>query len=111
MVGPVEPTIETAEPPRLLRATCAPGLSPWLEREIVELGYEIESTDHTGVEIRARLVDGMRLVLRLRTAYHVLQRFGDIRAKDPEEATRYLGTGTAKAASSYARKGCIDPKL
>ena len=80
----IETAPEGEEPPRLLRATCAPGLSSWLAREIKDLGYSVESTDHTGVEIRARLVDGMRLILRLRTAYHVLQRFGDIRAKDAD---------------------------
>lgn len=72
------------EPPRLLRATCAPGLAPWLAEEVEQLGYSIESRDHTGVEVRARLVDGMRMILGLRTAYHVLQRFGDIRAKDAD---------------------------
>lgn len=72
------------EPPRLLRATCAPGLSRCLERELIDLGYTVESTDHTGVETRARLIDGMRMTLRLRTAYHVLQRFGDLRAKDAD---------------------------
>ena len=68
----------------MLRATCAPGLSRCLERELIDLGYTVESTDHTGVETRARLIDGMRMTLRLRTAYHVLQRFGDLRAKDAD---------------------------
>lgn len=70
------------EPARLLRATCAPGLSPWLAQELQELGYSPESQNHTGVEVRARLIDAMRLCLELRTAYHILQRFGDLRAKD-----------------------------
>jgi putative N6-adenine-specific DNA methylase len=75
---------EQGETPRLLRATCAPGLSPWLAREIESLGYEVENTDHTGVEIRGLMVDAMRLTLRLRTAYHVLQRFADLRARDAD---------------------------
>lgn len=72
------------EPLRILRATCAPGLTRWLTQEIRALGYEVESSDHTGVELRGRMVDAMRLCLRLRTAYHILQRFGDVHAKDPD---------------------------
>ena len=73
------------EPRRWLRATCAPGLSPWLAQEIEALGYDVEAKDHTGVELKGRLEDAMKLVLNLRTAYHVLQRFGDIYANDPDE--------------------------
>ena len=75
---------ERPEPPRLLRLPCAPGLTPWLEQEVRDLGYDVEGSDHTGVELRGRMVDAMRLTLRLRTAYHVLQRFGDLRARDAE---------------------------
>jgi putative N6-adenine-specific DNA methylase len=73
---------DAPEPPRLIRATCAPGLSPWLAQEVEALGYEITHKDHTGVEVRARMHDAMRLTLRLRTAYHVLQAFGDLQAND-----------------------------
>ncbi len=73
------------EPARILRMTCAPGLSPWLSREVESLGYTIEASDHTGVEIKGRLVDAMRLNLRLRTAFHILQRFGDLYPSNADE--------------------------
>jgi len=69
---------------RPLRATCAPGLGPFLAREIEELGLAVESTDHTGVMTNGTLEDGMRMLLHLRTAFHVLQRFADIRAVDAD---------------------------
>lgn len=73
------------EPARPIRLTCAPGLRPWLTQETEALGFSIESADHTGVEIKGRMADAMRATLSLRTAYHVLQRFADVYAKDPEE--------------------------
>lgn len=81
---PANGTTSTPETPRLLRATCAPELAPWLRQEVEDLGYEIEHKDHTGVEIRGLMRDAMRLTLRLRTAYHVLQRFADLKAKDSD---------------------------
>ena len=75
----------TNDPNRILRATCAPGLAPWLKSEIETMGYEVSSRDHTGVEIEGDMVDAMRLVLRLRTAFHVLQRFADLYPRDAEE--------------------------
>ena len=73
------------DPSRLLRATCAPGLSGYLAGEITSLGYDITSKDHTGVEIKGNMADAMRLILRLRTAYHVLQRFADLKVSDADE--------------------------
>ena len=75
-------SLRDPDPPRLIRATCAPGLSTWLEREVIDLGHEVLRRDHTGVEIKGRMADAMRLNLRLRTAYHVLQKFADLRVGD-----------------------------
>ena len=73
------------DPPRLVRATCAPGLSPWLEQELRALGHQPVKTEHTGVEIKATMVDSMRLALRLRTAFHLLQRFADLTARTADQ--------------------------
>ena len=75
---------QTANMTRPLRATCAPGLGPFLAREIEELDLGVESTDHTGVMTHGTLEDGMKMLLHLRTAFHVLQRFADIRAVDAD---------------------------
>ncbi|MBM44172.1 MAG: RNA methyltransferase [Phycisphaerae bacterium] len=69
---------------RPLRATCAPGLGPYLAREIEDLDLVVESTDHTGVMTNGTLEDAMKMLLHLRTAFHVLQRFADIRAVDAD---------------------------
>ncbi|MDG2199988.1 MAG: hypothetical protein P8K80_02235 [Phycisphaerales bacterium] len=74
----------TADPPRPYRVSCAPGLSPWLAQEVEGLGLPVEKTDYTGVATRGTMVDGMRMLLWLRTGYHVLQRFADIRAVDAD---------------------------
>ena len=73
------------DPPRLIRATCAPGLSTWLEQEVRALGFDVVGTDYSGVEIKGRIADAMRLNLHLRTAYHVLQKFADLRVRDADE--------------------------
>lgn len=75
----------STEPTRILRASCAPGLAPWLAQEIKSLGFAIENTDHTGVEIKGRMADAMKMVLHLRTAFHVLQRFADMYPKNADE--------------------------
>ncbi|MDP6601471.1 MAG: hypothetical protein QGH76_04160 [Phycisphaerales bacterium] len=75
---------EPSDPPRLLRVTCPPTLGPYVEEEVRSLGFDPESADRTGVEIRGTMSDAMMLNLRLRTALHVLQRFADVRARDAE---------------------------
>lgn len=73
------------DPPRLLRATCAPGLSSWLEAELRALGHEPVNIEHTGVEIKATMAQSMKLALRLRTAFHLLQRFADLNARNADQ--------------------------
>lgn len=70
---------------RKTRVTCAPGLAPYLKQELEQLGFECLSMDKTGVEINASTTDAMRLNLRLRTAFHVLQRFADINCRNADE--------------------------
>ncbi|HJN72160.1 MAG TPA: hypothetical protein QF528_06150, partial [Phycisphaerales bacterium] len=72
------------EPKRQTRVTCGPGLASYLRTELEELGFDIRSMDRTGVEIRATNTEAMRLNLRLRTAFHVMQRFGDVYCKDAD---------------------------
>ncbi|MAB83475.1 MAG: RNA methyltransferase [Phycisphaerae bacterium] len=73
-----------AEPSRPFRVSCAPGLAPWLSREIESMGLPVEKTDHTGVTTRGTMHDGMKMLLWLRTGFHVHQRFADIRATDAD---------------------------
>jgi putative N6-adenine-specific DNA methylase len=105
--------VDRPEPRRPIRITCAPGLRPWLSQETEALGFSIDAKDHTGVEIKGRLTDAMRCALRLRTAYHVLQRFADVYAKDPDElyeaATR-LPWERVVPADGYVSVDSVMPK-
>ncbi|HRX85446.1 MAG TPA: class I SAM-dependent RNA methyltransferase [Phycisphaerae bacterium] len=58
--------------PRTLRITCAPGLAPYLQQEVEDLGLPVDDADATGVELTATLLDAMRLNLYLRTGLNVL---------------------------------------
>ncbi len=63
---------------RLTRITCAEHVTPFLRREVEQLGFEIQDEDHVAVHIGATLEDCMRLNLHLRTAHHtfwLLSRF------------------------------------
>ena len=73
------------EPKRKTRVTCAPSLAPYLKEELDTLGFDALSMDKTGVEIEATTTEAMMLNLRLRTAFHVLQRFADINCRNADE--------------------------
>ncbi|MBP7088609.1 MAG: class I SAM-dependent RNA methyltransferase [Candidatus Omnitrophica bacterium] len=47
-------------------------MSPWLEKEISQLGFNVQSSHSTGIIINATYNDCLLLNLYLRTAYHVL---------------------------------------
>ncbi|MCA5005033.1 THUMP domain-containing class I SAM-dependent RNA methyltransferase [Sphingobacterium bovistauri] len=65
--------------------TCNKRLSPFLQEEITELGYEIKRAFNTGVELHASINECIRLNLNLRTASQVLYEIGSFRANDPKE--------------------------
>jgi putative N6-adenine-specific DNA methylase len=75
-----------------IRITCAPGLVSYLSREVEELGYSIDSSRPTGVEISATLVDAMRLNLFLRTGLNVLYLIDSFLCKDPDELYKRTNT-------------------
>ena len=75
----------TQEQKRKTRVTCAPSLAPYLKAELEQLGFDCLSMDKTGVETLATTTEAMRLNLRLRTAFHVLQRFADINCRNADE--------------------------
>ena len=73
------------QPIRKTRVTCAPGLAPYLKKELEQLGFNCLAMEKTGVEIEATTADAMKLNLQLRTAFHVLQRFADINCGDANQ--------------------------
>lgn len=65
--------------------TCNRRLSPYLEKEVVELGYEPEETFQTGLEIRGTLNDCIRLNLNLRCASQIHYSLKKFRARNAED--------------------------
>lgn len=52
--------------------TCSNRIAPWLEKEVIELGFKIHRTFKTGVELTGSMQDCIKLNLNLRTASQVL---------------------------------------
>lgn len=65
--------------------TCGPGLAEYLESELVELGFKVESSHSGGITIKGTGADAMMLNLRLRTAYNVLYLLKEFRCSDPKQ--------------------------
>lgn len=69
----------------LVHITCAPGLVPYLQQEVEQLGYAVDSVEATGVEVTASLHDCMKLNLHLRTAFAVLYLLREFPCTGPDE--------------------------
>jgi 23S rRNA G2445 N2-methylase RlmL len=65
--------------------TCNRRLSPYLEKEVVELGYEPEETFQTGLEVRGTLDDCIRLNLNLRCASQIHYSLKKFRARNADD--------------------------
>ena len=52
--------------------TCPKRLSPWLEQEVKELGFDIQETFITGLRLSGTINDCIKLNLNLRCASQVL---------------------------------------
>ncbi|HZB13823.1 MAG TPA: class I SAM-dependent RNA methyltransferase [Chryseolinea sp.] len=70
--------------------TCSKRLSPYLEQEVKELGFELERVFATGVELFGTMNDCVRLNLNLRCASQVHYSLLEFPAKNPDELYRTL---------------------
>jgi putative N6-adenine-specific DNA methylase len=70
--------------------TCGKRLSPYLEREVRELGFSIERTFTTGVELVASAAECIKLNLNLRCASQVLYSLKVFKANNPEDVYRQV---------------------
>ena len=70
------------EPSRII-VTCNKRLAPYLERDIIDLGYTPQRVFPTGVELRGSVNDCIRLNLNLRCASQVLYSLKAFRADSP----------------------------
>lgn len=76
--------------PQAIRITCAPGLVDYLRREVEELGYTVDSSRRTGLEMTASMHDAMRMNLFLRTAFNVLVRIDAFSCANPDELYEHV---------------------
>ncbi len=70
--------------------TCSKRLSPYLQQEIMELGFTIVRTFPTGVELSGTMNDCIRLNLNLRCASQVLYSLKEFSANHPEDVYKIL---------------------
>lgn len=76
---------EVFNTPKKVIVTCNKRLSPYLQEEVVALGFEIKRAFNTGVELYASVNECIRLNLNLRTASQVLYELASFKANDPKE--------------------------
>ncbi len=64
---------------------CFPRVTPWLQKEVESLGYEVESSDRMGVYVKGSYQDAYRLNYFLRTANKVLYEIASFQASNPDQ--------------------------
>ncbi|GHN00094.1 RNA methyltransferase [Cytophagales bacterium WSM2-2] len=65
--------------------TCNKRLSPYLEKEVTDLGLQIKRTFVTGVELSGTINDCIKLNLNLRCASQILYSIASFRCNGPQE--------------------------
>jgi putative N6-adenine-specific DNA methylase len=70
--------------------TCNKRLAPYLEQEVIDLGFKIEETFITGVRIKGTLNDCIRLNLNLFCASQVLYSLEQFEAKNADDVYNHL---------------------
>lgn len=70
--------------------TCNKRLSPYLEKEVTDLGFTVDRAFVTGVELKGTIGDCIVLNLNLRCASQVLYSISSFQCKSPEELYRNL---------------------
>lgn len=70
--------------------TCYKRLSPFLEKEVTDLGFRVEETFATGVRLRGTITDCIKLNLNLYCASQVLYSLGTFSARHPDDVYRFL---------------------
>lgn len=76
---------EVFNTPNKVIITCNKRLSPYLQEEVVALGFDIKRSFNTGVELYASINECIKLNLNLRTASQVLYQLASFHADNPQE--------------------------
>lgn len=78
-----------SSPSRII-ITCNKRLAPYLEQEVVELGFQPERTFSTGIELRGTVNDCIRLNLNLRIASQIHYSLKEFRANKPDDVYKNI---------------------
>jgi len=70
--------------------TCNNRLSPYLEKEVMTLGYTPVKTIATGIHVRGNLLDCVRLNLHLRCASQIMYSLKKFICRGPDELYRHI---------------------
>jgi 23S rRNA G2445 N2-methylase RlmL len=70
--------------------TCNKRLSPYLEQEVIELGFKPVRTFATGIELNGSINDCIKLNLNLRCASQVLYSIKEFKATGPDDVYKEL---------------------
>jgi putative N6-adenine-specific DNA methylase len=84
------PIMKIFTTPRRIIVTCNKRLSPYLEREVVDLGFVPVRTFPTGVELEGTVKDCIRLNLNLRCASQVHYALKEFKVNHPDVLYRVL---------------------
>lgn len=76
--------------PSQIVITCFPKQSPWLSQEVEALGFKVENTSITEVEVNGFIDDCLKLNMFLRTAGRVLFQIRRFRANNADELYKQL---------------------
>src|SRR5688572_12144891 len=74
----------------LITITCHKRLAPYLEQEVKELGFTVDTTFVTGVTCTGTINDCIRLNLNLRCASQVLYRLDSFSAYNADDVYNYV---------------------
>ena len=77
--------MEVFNTPAKVIITCNKRLSPYLQEEVQELGFDIARSFNTGIELKASVNACIKLNLNLRVASQVLYQLKSFRANDPQQ--------------------------
>jgi len=75
-----------------LLITCPKRVTPYLKREVEQLGFAVQREVPTGVVVRGTMNDAMRLNLALRTAHRVLFQLKKFYVPTPDDLYKSLST-------------------
>ena len=70
--------------PSRIIITCHKWMAPALQKEVIELGFTVDRSFQTGIELTGTVTDCIRLNLNLRSASQVMYSLKSFTCNDPD---------------------------